>query len=93
MAGIRKTYKVETIEKLRSFLDNVPEKPKSEKELNASAALSSLKGQIRSLQAKGYSLEEIVVMLKDGGMDAGISALKNAIKKPRQKKPSMESKE
>ena len=90
MAGRQKTYKVEVIEKLRAFLDMVPEKPKSEQEMNAGAALVSLKAQIKSMQAKGYSLEEIVAMFKENGVDAGISTLKNAIKKPRPKKQTAE---
>lgn len=90
MAGKQKTYKVELVEKLKSILEAVPEKPKSEKEMSTSAALASLKSQIKSLQAKGYTLEEIVAIFKENGVDAGISTLKNAVKKPRPKKQTSE---
>uniref|UniRef100_UPI0039F73D03 hypothetical protein n=1 Tax=Sulfuriferula sp. GW6 TaxID=3345112 RepID=UPI0039F73D03 len=86
MAGKKKTFKLETIEKLGAFLDTLPEKPKQEKEKTASEVIGLLKTRIKSLQTKGYTLEEIIELFRKYEVDIGLSALKNAIKKPRQKK-------
>ena len=67
MAGKQKTYDQETRQKLEATLDNLPEKPKSERPLSTKELVTELRTKIRAAQAKGYTLEEVVEFMDQGG--------------------------
>lgn len=85
MAGKPKQFTVESRDKVASILTALPEKPKAERGLAAKEVVASLKADIRAAQVKGYTIEEIVKLFKDGGVDIGLTTLKAAIKQPRKK--------
>lgn len=85
MAGKPKQFTVESRDKVASILTALPEKPKAERGLAAKEVVASLKADIRAAQAKGYTIEEIVKLFKDGGVDIGLTTLKAAIKQPKKK--------
>lgn len=90
MAGKKKTFNVATRDNAAAMLAALPEKPAAEKEMTSKELIDSLKAQIKEAQANGYTLEEIVGLLKNAGVEIGLTTLKNAIRsgarKP--KKPS-----
>lgn len=56
MAGKQKTFDQETRQKIEATLDNLPEKPKSERPLTTKELVTELRTKIRAAQAKGYTL-------------------------------------
>lgn len=85
MAGKPKQFTVESRDKVATILTALPEKPKAERGLAAKEVVASLKADIRAAQAKGYTIEEIVKLFKDGGVDIGLTTLKAALKQPKKK--------
>lgn len=49
-------------------------------------AFLSLKPAIGDMQKKGYSLTEILDILKDSGIEVGLTTLKSVVSKPRKKR-------
>lgn len=80
MAGKQKTYDQETRQKIEATLDNLPEKPKSERPLTTKELVTELRTKIRAAQAKGYTLEEIVELFKREGAQISLSSVKGALK-------------
>ena len=80
MAGKQKTFDQETRQKIEATLDNLPEKPKSERPLTTKEIVTELRTKIRAAQAKGYTLEEIVELFKREGAQISLSSVKNALK-------------
>ena len=80
MAGKQKTFDQETRQKIEATLDNLPEKPKSERPLTTKELVTELRTKIRAAQAKGYTLEEIVELLKREGAQISLSSVKSALK-------------
>ena len=80
MAGKQKTFDQETRHKIEATLDNLPEKPKSERPLTTKELVTELRTKIRAAQAKGYTLEEIVELFKREGAQISLSSVKSALK-------------
>ena len=80
MAGKQKTLDQETRQKIEATLDNLPEKPKSERPLTTKELVTELRTKIRAGQAKGYTLEEIVELFKREGAQISLSSVKSALK-------------
>ena len=80
MAGKQKTFDHETRPKIEATLDNLPEKPKSERPLTTKELVTELRTKIRAAQAKGYTLEEIVELFKREGAQISLSSVKSALK-------------
>ena len=80
MAGKQKTFDQETRQKIEATLDNLPEKPKSERPLTTKELVTELRTKIRAAQAKGYTLEEIDELFKREGAQISLSSVKNALK-------------
>lgn len=85
MAGKAKHFTVESRDKVAAMIADLPEKPKAPKALAAREIIASLKAEIKAAQAKGYTIEEIVQTFKTGGVDIGLTTLKNALKPPKKK--------
>ena len=80
MAGKQKTFDQETRQKIEAALDNLPEKPKSERPLSTKELVTELRTKIRAAQAKGYTLEEVVEMFRQAGAQISLSSVKSALK-------------
>ena len=80
MAGKQKTFDQETRQKIEATLDNLPEKPKSERPLTTKELETERRTKIRAAQAKGYTLEEIVELFKREGAQISLSSVKSALK-------------
>ena len=80
MAGKQKTFDQETRQKIEVTLDNLPEKPKSERPLSTKELVTELRAKIRAAQAKGYTLEEVVEMFRQAGAQISLSSVKSALK-------------
>lgn len=80
MAGKQKTFTQEVRQKIEATLDNLPEKPKSERPLTTKELVAELRTKIRAAQAKGYTLEEIVEIFKREGAQISLSSVKSALK-------------
>lgn len=52
----------------------------------------SLKPAIGEMKKKGYSLNEILDVLKDSGISIGLTTLKSAVSKPRKKRGALPAK-
>lgn len=86
MAGKARMISEETIDKAKSLLANLPEKPKAKIGRTTSEAVAEIRAAIKAAQAKGYTLEEIVEQLKnEAGFEAGISTIKSALSSGRKK--------
>ena len=79
MAGKQKTFDQETRQKIEATLDNLPEKPKSERPLTTKELVTELRTKIRAAQAKGYTLEEIIELFKREGAQISLSIVKRGL--------------
>ena len=79
MAGKQKTFDQETRQKIEATLDNLPEKPKSERPLTTKELVTELRTKIRAAQAKGYTLEEIIELFKREGAQISLSSVKRGL--------------
>ncbi len=80
MAGKQRTYDKTTRERVEKLLDELPEKPKSERALTTRELVAELKSKIRAAQAKGYTLEEIAQHFQQAGATISVSTIKSALK-------------
>lgn len=87
MAGKQKAFDQETRQKIESTLDNLPEKPKSERPLTTQQLVAELRPKIKAAQAKGYTLEEIVDLFKQSGAQISLSSVKSALRTTTRSKP------
>lgn len=55
-------------------------------------AILSLKPAIAEMQTKGYSLTEVLDILKESGIEVGLTTLKLVVCKPRKKRPAPQAK-
>ena len=88
MTGKAKHFTVEARDKIASMMAALPEKPKPEKGLVAKEVVASLKAHIKAARDKGYTIEEIIELFKQGGVDIGLTTLKTALKPPKKKTAS-----
>lgn len=87
MGRIAKKISRETLDAAIQKFNQMP--PKAEADaLILSDAFLSLKPAISDMQKKGYSLNEILDLLKESGIDVGLTTLKTAVSKPRKKRVS-----
>lgn len=87
MAGKQKAFNQETRQKIESTLDNLPEKPKSERPLTTQQLVAELRPKIKAAQTKGYTLEEIVGLFKQSGAQISLSSVKSALRTTTRSKP------
>lgn len=80
MAGTKRTFDKDIRIKIEGVLDNLPEKPKAERNLTTKELVSELKGKIKAAQSKGYTLQEIVELFKQNGAQISLSTVKDALK-------------
>ena len=80
-----RTFTKEDIDRVRMMLKTAPEKPKAIPALTAREMVSSIKTEINDLQKRGYSLEEIAEMIRNGFNleNLGASTLKQYLTKKR----------
>jgi hypothetical protein len=86
-----KTFAREDVERVRSILAKTPEKPKAPAPMTQQEMITSIGAEIRDLQKRGYELDEIAAIIRDGfNLDTlGASTLRRYLQKKR-KKPSSE---
>ena len=86
----RRTYNVEARRRIANALDQLPEKPKSQRPLSAEELLVDLRPKIQAALTKGYSVEEIASHIDKAGTPVSLYALRRMIRtiKPRQRKSS-----
>jgi hypothetical protein len=84
-----RTFKKEDIERVRSILAKTPEKPKAPAPMTQQEMITSISSEILDLQKRGYELDEIAAIIRDGfNLDTlGASTLRRYLQKKR-KKPS-----
>ena len=86
MARISKTFKKEVMENAIKAISELPEKPKAEPEMTTKEVINGMKSEIKAAMAKGYSTEEILALIKDAGVDIGMTTLRSVMTKPRKAK-------
>lgn len=79
MAGKQRTFSPEIREKISTALDQLPEKPKEEREQTTTELVAALKLKIKAAQAKGYTLTEIVDLFKQSGAKISLSTVKASL--------------
>lgn len=77
----------ETINVVMQKFSEMPEKT-TVAALPLNDAFLSLKPSISEMQKKGYSLSEILDLLKESGISVGMTTLKSVVSKPRKKRAS-----
>jgi hypothetical protein len=84
-----KTFAKEDVERVRSILAKTPEKPKAPARMTQQEMITSISAEILDLQKRGYELDEIAAIIRDGfNLDIlGASTLRRYLQKKR-KKPS-----
>jgi hypothetical protein len=80
-------FSVDFVEKLGKSLDQKAAKPLQEKLVSKAEAVRKLKGSIRGLRERGYTLDEIADILSKGGFEIGGKTLKTYLS-PKKRKPS-----
>ena len=80
-----KTFAPEDVERVRAMLVAAPEKPKTPAPLTAREMIAAISAEIRDLQKRGYALEEIAAMIREGfNLDAlGAATLRQYLQKKR----------
>ena len=70
---------IDTIERLKSKLQAVPPKPRTEVESNKEAVLM-LRAEVEKLRREGYDWNDVAELLKDDGQGSGIVVKGSTIK-------------
>jgi hypothetical protein len=70
---------IDTIERLKSKLQAVPPKPRTEVESNKEAVLM-LRAEVEKLRREGYDWNDVAELLKDDGQGSGIVVKGTTIK-------------
>ena len=80
-----KTFTREDVERVRAALKTAPEKPKPPRPLTMRETVVAMSAEIRDLQKRGYTLDDVAAMIRDGfNLDTlGASTLKNYLAKKR----------
>lgn len=86
MGRSARTYSAATVEQVIKALEAAQPKPKKEAEITTKDAVITLKPAIKAMQQKGYSLNEILAVIRESGMDIGLTAIKSAIAKPKRRR-------
>lgn len=85
-----KTFAPQDVERVRALLAKAPEKPKTPAQLTQREMIAAITTEIRDLQKRNYTLDEIAVMIRDGfNLETlGASTLRNYLQRKR-KTPSV----
>ena len=75
----RKLYKMELSDKLAKVLDEMPAKPKSERDVTATEVLQKIEKNIRAMQKKNYTFEEIAAVLSGNELPVSVATIKSAL--------------
>ena len=75
----RKLYKMELSDKLAKVLDEMPAKPKSERDVTATEVLQKIERSIRAMQKKNYTFEEIATVLSGNELPVSVATIKSAL--------------
>jgi hypothetical protein len=80
-----KTFAPEDVERVRALLKKAPEKPKAPSQLTAREMVAAISAEIRDLQKRNYTLDDIAVMIREGfNMETlGASTLRLYLQKKR----------
>lgn len=87
MGRIAKKISREALDTVMQKFNEMPQKAEATA-LPLNDAFLALKPAISEMQKKGYSLIEILQLLKESGVDAGMTTLKAVVSKPRKKQVS-----
>jgi methionine synthase II (cobalamin-independent) len=79
-------YTVEMIEKLSAEMKAMPEVDKSKQEKTKPEAVKMLSSEIKELQRRGYTLEQIAETMTKGGIDITTGTLKAYIQRAKGKR-------
>jgi hypothetical protein len=61
-----KTFTPHDVERVRALLKKAPEKPKPPTPITQREMIASISAEIRDLQKRNYTLDEIAAMIRDG---------------------------
>lgn len=81
-------YSVDTIEKLKESLKEKESQPVKKQQLSKLEAVKMLAGEIKELQKRGYTLEQVCEFLREGGIDISTPTLRNYLQRAKEKKRS-----
>lgn len=79
-------YSVDTIEKLKESLREKESQPVKKQQLSKLEAVKMLAGEIKELQKRGYTLEQVCEFLREGGIDISTPTLRNYLQRAKEKK-------
>jgi hypothetical protein len=68
---------LETVENLRSKIAELPEVKSNQVAVSKQHAITLLKKDIETMKKKGYSIEQVAEVLKEGGIELSPATLKN----------------
>lgn len=86
MAGKSKYFDKAARDKVAESLSMYSGKSQSSYGMATREVIASLKNEIESARSKGCTIEEIAQMFNAGGVDIGLSTIKQALRQPRVKK-------
>jgi len=75
----RRVYSETQIHEIAKKLSALKAHPKPERSMSASGAIALMIGEIKALQAKGYSIADIADLLRENDLPVSAATLKSAI--------------
>jgi hypothetical protein len=83
-----KTFEREDVERVRALLHAAPQKPKTPAPMTQRDMIAAISTEIRDLQKRNYTLDEIAAMIRNGfNLDTlGASTLRQYLQKKRKAK-------
>jgi len=74
---MRQTFSMRAVE---GFIEKLKTLPKKEKALSKNETLSAMRGHLRKARDDGYTLEELVELLKEMGIEVSMDTLRVALR-------------
>lgn len=74
---------IATIDELRRKLDELPPQDSVKREVSKQEAVALLSDQVKALQARGYTIDEIAGLLTTGGLPLSVATLKSYLTRAR----------
>lgn len=90
----RRVYSQTQIREIAEKLSALKAHPKPERSMSASGAIALMIGEIKALQAKGYSIADIADLLRENDLPVSAATLKSAIARAqstRQSRPRVQA--
>ncbi|WP_341648821.1 hypothetical protein [Thauera humireducens] len=90
----RRVYSQTQIREIAEKLSALKAHPKPERSMSASGAIALLIGEIKALQARGYSIADIADLLRENDLPVSAATLKSAIARAqstRQSRPRVQA--